>query len=204
MLVVGLTGNIASGKSTVARALVQLGARVIDADHLARRAVEPGTPGLQAIVDRWGTDVLARDGTLDRAALRSIVFRDRAELEALNAIVHPEVERLRRMLLDDAATSGELLVVCDIPLLYETGLDPAMDRVVLVHADDDVRLARLVDQRKIAVDEARAMMHTQLSSASKRDRADYVIENSGSIDELQRQVETVWSKLVAEARARQA
>ncbi|HET7321381.1 MAG TPA: dephospho-CoA kinase, partial [Longimicrobiaceae bacterium] len=132
MLKVALTGNIASGKSSVVRVWRELGASVTDADELARRAVEPGTPGLRAIVDRWGREVLDDEGHLDRAALRDIVFRDDAERERLEAIVHPAVAELRAAEEERARESGATVVVADIPLLYETGLDQEFDVVVLV------------------------------------------------------------------------
>src|SRR3712207_5848180 len=118
MLLVGLTGNIASGKSTVSRMLAERGATIIDSDVLARRAVERGTPGYDLIVERWGGDVLAADGHLDRAALRRIVFASPEELSRLNAIVHPEVERMRDELVGEAAERGDQVVICDIPLLF--------------------------------------------------------------------------------------
>src|SRR5919199_6747659 len=132
MLLVGLTGNIASGKSTVARMLAERGATVIDADVLARRAVEAGTPAYAKVVERWGREVLAADGRLDRAALRGIVFSNPAELEQLNAIVHPEVERMREELVAAARARGDGVVVCDIPLLFERELAGRFDCVVLV------------------------------------------------------------------------
>src|SRR5687767_2525609 len=134
MLLVGLTGNIASGKSTVAQLLSERGATIIDADVLARRAVERGSAAFEAIVQRWGTSVLAPDGNLDRAALRRTVFGNPKELEALNGIVHPEVERLREARIADARQRGDRIVVCDIPLLFEKKLLDRFDRIVLVDA----------------------------------------------------------------------
>ena len=199
MLVVGLTGNIASGKSTVAQLLVENGARLIDADLLARRAVEAGTPGLTAITERWGSAVLLPDGSLDRAALRRVVFRNRAELEALNAIVHPQVERLRQSDLAAARAQGATVVVCDIPLLFEAGLEKTVDRIVLVHAPDSVRLARLIERRQISSDEAKSMMASQLPAESKHARAHYVIENDGSLEVLRDRVNTMWAALTSES-----
>lgn len=200
MLVVGLTGNIASGKSAVAQQLVKLGAQLIDSDVLARRAVEPGSPGLKAIAERWGLGVINEDGGLDRAALRNVVFRDRAELEALNVIVHPEVERLRQGKIQELREAGADVVVCDIPLLFENHLEGSFDRVVLVDAPSDVRLERLVELRHIAPDEARAMMEAQMPSADKRARSHYVIENQGSIDQLFSAVNELWANLRRDAR----
>lgn len=200
MLVVGLTGNIASGKSTVARLLVDHGALLIDSDVLARRAVDRSSPGLRAITERWGPGVLTPDGSLDRAALRRIVFGNRDELEALNAIVHPEVERLRLEMLRDAEASGAEVVVCDIPLLFEAKLEQRVDRILLVDAPEEARLARLVQIRKISRDEAQAMMAAQMPSAEKKGRADIVIENAGTLDELRRRVDEVWTTLRQSAR----
>lgn len=202
MLVVGLTGNIASGKSTVAQLLVERGARLIDSDVLARRAVEPGSPALRAIVARWGDHLRTPDGALDRAALRRIVFRDRSELEALNAIVHPEVERLRLELIEDARAAGAEVVVCDIPLLFERQLEREVDCVVLVDAPDDVRHDRLVSIRRIAPDEADAMMAAQQPASQKRPHADFVIDNVGTLEDLRRRVADVWEALRHRAHAR--
>src|SRR4051812_9061169 len=132
MLLVGLTGNIGSGKSTVARLLSEHGATVIDADVLARRVVEPGTPGYQRIVERWGSSILAHDRHLDRDALRRTVFADPAQLEELNQIVHPEIERLRERLIADARVRGDRIVVCDVPLLFEKKMADRFDRIILV------------------------------------------------------------------------
>src|SRR5437762_12542561 len=147
MLLVGLTGNIASGKSTVAQMLSERGATIIDADVLARRAVELGTPAYERIVSRWGSDVLSADGHLDRAALRRIVFADHAQLEELNQIVHPEVERLRSRLVAEARERGDRIVVCDIPLLFERHMTDRFDTIVLVDAERPIRLERLVKDR---------------------------------------------------------
>lgn len=195
MLLVGLTGNIASGKSTVAKLLSDRGAWIIDADVLARRAVEPGTRALRAIVERWGERMLRDDGTLDRAALRQIVFEDPAELEALNGIVHPEVARLREEELATARARGARLVVSDIPLLFERDLTHLFDYVVLVDAPRSVRLERLVNDRGLPRDEAVKMIEAQMPAESKRARADFVIDNDGDIPALERQVDELWSVL---------
>lgn len=201
MLVIGLTGNIASGKSAVAQLLVEHGARLIDSDVLARRAVEPETLGLRGIVDRWGSGVLMADGSLDRVALRRIVFRNRAELEALNAIVHPEIERLRQADLAAARDDGVGVVVCDIPLLFEAGLERSVDRIILVDAPARIRLARLMEHRRISPDEAESMMASQMPSESKRGRAHFVIENDGTLEMLKERVNAVWSILMKESQA---
>jgi dephospho-CoA kinase len=199
MLVVGLTGNIASGKSTVARLLAARGVHVIDADVLAREAVGPGSPALAHIVERWGRDVVGADGALDRAALRARVFDDRSELDALNAIVHPEVQRRRDALLGAAREAGERMVVCDIPLLFEAGLEGEVDVVILVVAPQDVRLERLMRDRRLNRAEAMAMIAAQMPSELKRERADYVVDNSGSLDAVEARVNEVWSAISVRA-----
>ncbi|MDH5233506.1 MAG: dephospho-CoA kinase [Gemmatimonadota bacterium] len=202
MLMVGLTGNIAAGKSAVADRLAALGVTVIDADVLAREAVRPGTRALRRIVDRWGVQVLAADGSLDRAALRRIVFADASERAALDAIVHPEVARLREAHVADARARGDRLVVCDIPLLFETGLESRMDRVVLVDAPHEVRLRRLVRDRGLSEAEAGAMMAAQMSAERKRRGAHHVIENDGALADLDAKVAALHAALVREAAAR--
>lgn len=197
MLLVGLTGNIASGKSTVARRLVAHGATLIDADRLAREAVRPGTPALARIVERWGAGILAPDGVLDRGALRARVFADPRELEALNGIVHPEVGRLRDVAIAAARARDEPIVVCDIPLLFERDLAGDFDVVVLVDAPRSVRLERLVHDRGLREPEAMAMIAAQMPAELKRARADYVIDNSGTVAALDARVDELWDALRA-------
>lgn len=199
MLLVGLTGNIAAGKSTVARLLAERGATVVDADVHAREAVDPGTPALAAIAERWGSAVLLPDGRLDRAALRARVFEDAEELAALNAIVHPEVARLRERAVADARARGDRVVVCDVPLLFENDLAGAFDAVVLVDAPRELRLERLVRDRALPHDEAMGMIAAQMPAELKRARADYVIENAGTRAELVAQVDALWDAFAARA-----
>src|SRR5690606_10622286 len=195
VLLVGLTGNIASGKSTVARLLQERGADLIDADVLAREAVSPGSPALDRIAERFGDAVLHPDGTLDRAALRHRVFSDHDELEALNAIVHPEVQRLREEQLEEARERGERIVVSDIPLLFERGLANEFDVGVLVDAPRPLRLERLVRDRALHEAEAMQMIAAQMPAELKRARADHVIENDGTLDELVTRVDELWTAL---------
>ena len=199
MLLVALTGNIASGKSSVARSLAARGTTLIDADVLARLAVRVGTPGYDAIVKRWGQAVLSADGVLDRGALRHIVFEQPEELRALNAIVHPEVERMRAALVAEARARGDRIVVCDIPLLFEANLTAGFDRIVLVDAPRSLRLERLVRDRGLRETEAMAMIAQQMPADLKRARADFVIDNDGSRDALEQRVHEVWRALSAEA-----
>jgi dephospho-CoA kinase len=201
MFLVGLTGNIGSGKSTVTQLLSERGATIIDADVLARRAVEQGTEAYRAIAERWGTSIIAPDGLLDRGALRRIVFSDPAELEQLNAIVHPEVERMRAALVELARQRGDRLVVCDIPLLFERRMTEKFDRIVLVDAPRPVRLERLVRERGLRETEAMDMIVAQMPAELKRARADFVIDNDGTLTQLDARVAEVWSALLAAAEA---
>jgi len=195
MLLVGLTGNIGSGKSTVDQLLSERGATIIDADVLARRAVEIGTPAYRAIVERWGTSILGPDGMLDRGALRRIVFSEPAELEQLNMLVHPEVERMRAELVEAARLRGDKLVVCDVPLLFERKMTDLFDRIVLVDAPRPVRLERLVRERGLRETEAMDMIVAQMPAELKRARADFVIDNIGTLTQLDTRVAEVWSAL---------
>jgi dephospho-CoA kinase len=201
MLLVGLTGNIGSGKSAVAQLLSERGATIIDADVLARRAVEVGTPAYKAIAERWGTSILASDGAIDRAALRRIVFSDPVQLEQLNAYVHPEVERMREVLVEQARVRGDRLVVCDVPLLFERRLTDSFDRIVLVDAPRPVRLERLVRERGLRETEAMDMIVAQMPAELKRARADHIIDNDGTLTQLDNRVTEVWSALLQEASA---
>jgi dephospho-CoA kinase len=200
MLKVGLTGNIAAGKSTVARIWRSLDATVVDADVLSRQAVEPGTPALARIAEEWGDEVVEAGGGLDRAALRRIVFADPSARERLEAIVHPAVAELREKAYRAAAARGERVVVADIPLLFEAGLVDDFDAVVLVDAPEEVRLARLVGDRGMDPEEARRMIAAQMPSELKRARADFVIPNTGTLLELERRARDVWTELVRRAR----
>lgn len=199
LLLLALTGNIASGKSAVAARLVHHGATLIDADVLAREVVAPGTPGLNAIVQRWGPDVLQPDGSLHRPRLRHIVFGAADERAALDAIVHPEVERLRTLRVEEARTRGDQVVVCDIPLLFEKSLQDRFDGVLFVDAPAAVRLERLLTHRALSSAVAQAMMAAQLPVAEKRSRATWIIDNAGTMEELHHQVDTLWPSLFARA-----
>src|SRR5512133_1884338 len=195
MLLVGLTGNIGSGKSTVDQLLSERGATIIDADVLSRRAVEIGTPAYRSIVERWGTSILGPDGMLDRGALRRIVFSDPAELEQLNTLVHPEVERMRAELVEAARLRGDKLVVCDVPLLFERKMTDLFDRIVLVDAPRPVRLERLVRERGLRETEAMDMIVARMPAELKRARADFVIDNDGTLTQLDARVTEVWNAL---------
>jgi dephospho-CoA kinase len=195
MRLIGLTGNIASGKSTVADMFVERGASVIDADVLAREAVLKGSPALKSIVEKWGSEVLDAEGNLDRAELRHRVFEDQSELDALNEIVHPEIMRRRTEEVDAARARGDQVVVCVIPLLFERHLAGEFDTIILVDAPRSVRLDRIVRDRKIDEAEAMKMIASQMPADLKRARADYVIENAGTKKELEAEVERVWQSI---------
>lgn len=196
---VGLTGNIGSGKSTVADVWRKLGANVVDADELARRAVAAGTPGLAAIRARFGNDVLEPWGDLDRAAMRKRVFNDAAARKDLESIVHPEVERLRVEEERKLGHTNEAIVVHMIPLLFETHLEEMFDEIVFVDAADDVREKRITEARGLTSDEARAMMSSQMSADDKRDRVDHIVENDGSVQELEERASQIWRGITERA-----
>ncbi|MFJ9587012.1 dephospho-CoA kinase [Streptomyces acidicola] len=198
MLKVGLTGGIGTGKSEVSRVLVECGAVLIDADRIAREVVAPGTPGLAAVVDAFGEDVLAPDGGLDRPRLGSIVFADAERLAALNAIVHPLVGARSREL--EEAAPEDAVVVHDVPLLAENGLAPLYDLVVVVDASPETQLDRLVRLRGMTEQDARARMAAQATREKRLEIADIVIDNDVPLEDLRRRVRDVWGELVRRAR----
>ncbi len=199
LLLVALTGNVASGKSAVARAWSEAGAPVVSADELARRAVEPGTEGLTEVVAAFGEGVLAPDGTLDRAALRSLVFRDAEARERLESILHPRIRELREEWLDRKRAAGEMMAISEIPLLFETGMQGDFDVVVFVDAAPEIRLKRLVGDRGLDEEEARRIMESQMDPDEKRWRADHVLVNEGTLDDLREASLALLDELRAEA-----
>jgi dephospho-CoA kinase len=199
MLSVALTGNIGSGKTSVAELFRGWGATIIDADQLVRDAQTPGQPVLNAIASRFGAEVILSDGTLDRPILRAKVLGDPAALADLNRIIHPEVRRRRLELLSDARTRGDRIVVSDIPLLFEADDPSGFDAVVLVDAPESVRRARLLASRGLSDEDASRMIRAQLPSGPKRERSDYVIENNGDLASLERASREVWQSLLERA-----
>ncbi|MDH4113051.1 MAG: dephospho-CoA kinase [Actinomycetota bacterium] len=193
MLLVGLTGGIGSGKSTVAHMLAARGAVVLDADTLAREAVAPGTPGFEAVIARFGAEMATPDGSLDRAALASVVFDDDDARSDLEAIVHPEV---RRRIAHEVAARGDTddVVVVDSPLLIETGAYQEFQVVIVVTAAVATRVARLV-ARGMADDDVRARMRSQMPLEEKAAYADVLLDNEGPVSSLERQVSQLWSDL---------
>lgn len=190
MVVVGLTGGIGAGKSTVSAALAERGAVVIDADAITRELQEPGTEVFAAMVDRFGAGIVGPDGRLDRPAVADIVFHDAAALADLNAIVHPAVgaEIARRM---GEQVGGDRIVVLDVPLLVESGRDD-LAGLVVVDVDPELAVERLVQHRGFREDDARARISHQAPRAERLARADLVIDNSGSLDDLAAQIDRCW------------
>lgn len=197
MLRLGLTGGIGAGKSEVSRMLSSYGAVLIDSDRIAREVVEPGSPGLAAVVAEFGPGVLTPDGTLDRPKLGGIVFGDPERLRALNAIVHPLV-RARSAELE-AAAGPDAIVVHDVPLLAENGLAPLYDLVMVVDVAPGTQVDRLVRLRGMTEDEARARMAAQATREQRLAVADVVIDNDGPLEELEPQVRKVWAELAERA-----
>ncbi|MEV6291717.1 dephospho-CoA kinase [Streptomyces sp. NPDC051896] len=198
MLKVGLTGGIGAGKSEVSRLLVEHGAVLIDADRIAREVVAPGTPGLAAVVEAFGEDVLTADGSLDRPKLGSIVFADPEKLAVLNSIVHPLVG-VRSRELEEAA-AADAVVIHDVPLLTENGLAPLYDLVIVVDASPETQLDRLVRLRGMTEEDARARMAAQATREQRRRIADILIDNDVPLDALHKRVTEVWEDLVRRAR----
>lgn len=191
MLLIGLTGGIGSGKSTVSARLAEHGARVIDADAIVREVQAPGTPVLAAMVERFGAGILLADGSLDRQAVADVVFTDSAALADLNAIVHPAVGAEIARRLEEAAATDDV-VILDVPLLVESGRDDLV-ALLVVDVDPEIAVARLVEHRGFREDDARARIARQASREERVARADRVIDNSGTLDDLLRQADEAWA-----------
>jgi dephospho-CoA kinase len=202
MLKVGLTGGIGSGKSEVSRRLASYGALIIDADQVAREVVEPGTPGLAQVVDAFGTDVLASDGTLDRPRLAEIVFGDDALRAKLNAIIHPLVrDRIRE--LEAGAETGAVVVEA-VPLIAENGMAGLYDLVIVVDVSPRIQEDRLARDRGMTREQVAARVAAQASREDRLAIADIVLDNSGSLDELDREVGELWTEVCRRANAQPA
>jgi dephospho-CoA kinase len=197
MLNIALTGNIAAGKSTVVELFRRWGATIIDADLLVREAQRPGTDVMQAIAFRFGRDVILPGGELDRAALRGKVMGDDQSLADLNAIVHPAVRRGRQRLLAEAKARGDRVVISDIPLLFEAANPDEFDAVILVDAPEEIRRARLETIRGMSETAAAHALAAQQPAATKRARSDFVIDNDGSLHDLEEKARAVWDQVGA-------
>jgi dephospho-CoA kinase len=191
---VGLTGGIGAGKSTVARMLASHGAVIVDSDAIAREVVAPGTPGLAEIVETFGSQVLQADGSLDRPGLGRIVFNDAESLRRLEQITHPRIQAESARLIDAAEAAGAPVMVHDIPLLVESGVQGTFDAVIVVEAPDDVRLERLAG-RGLPREQALERMKAQATNEQRREAATYLVVNAGSTDELRARVAEVWADL---------
>ena len=192
---VGLTGGIAAGKSAVAAELERCGALLVDSDALARLVLEPGTEGLAAVREAFGDRVIAADGSLDRAALASIVFADAGQRERLNRIVHPRVRRMAREIV--AQAGPDVVVVQDVPLLVETGQAEAFDLVLVVQAPREERIRRMVEGRGMSVEDAEARIAAQATDEQRAAVADVVIVNDGDLERLRELTRTVWRGMAA-------
>ncbi|WP_158864346.1 dephospho-CoA kinase [Leifsonia sp. AG29] len=196
MQLIGLTGGIASGKSTIASRLGEHGAVVVDADRIAREVVEPGTPALAEIARAFGDGVIAADGSLDRAALGAIVFADPEKLQVLNSITHPAVLKASTERFDAArAADPDAIVVYDVPLLVESANEYPFDRVVVAHADEATRIDRLVELRRMAREEAERRIRSQASDEQRLAVADVVIDTGGTLEHTLAQVDALWEEL---------
>jgi len=195
MIHVGLTGNVASGKSVVGRVWAAHGVPVLDSDTLAREAVEPGSPGLEAVRRAFGEGIVSADGTLDRARMGDIVFRDPEKRSLLEGILHPIIADLRRRWIAEREREGVRLAVTEIPLLFEAGLEREFDRVVFVDAAPSERLRRLVEERGIDEAAAGRIMASQGDPRAKRVRADHVLDNDGSLADLEKKALDLLARL---------
>lgn len=197
MKLVGLTGGIASGKSTVAKILERLGAAVINADALSREVVEPGKDAWKEIIDAFGAGVLQPDQTLDRQKLRTVIFNDSDGRKKLEAIIHPRVRALAEEKIREHAVAGYSIIVYEVPLLFEGNLHEWLRPVILVACDVDTQRARLQERDRLTQTEAQKHIDAQMSLEEKRRLADYVIENNGSLADLEQQVRAVVEKIQA-------
>lgn len=194
-MIIGLTGGIASGKSTVSGLLAQLGALLIDADQIAREVVLPGSPAWLEIKQTFGDDVIAEDGSLDRKKLGSLVFRDRDLRRKLEAITHPRIRsRMKERMYELNEAHPEKLIVVDIPLLYESQLQSWFEEVLLVYVPESVQLARLMQRDQLTEAEAAARLQAQMPIEEKRQLADWIINNSGTREQTKEQVLEFWRR----------
>ncbi|MBI4609681.1 MAG: dephospho-CoA kinase [Candidatus Rokubacteria bacterium] len=204
-LLVGLTGGIASGKSTVSRMFRDLGCLIIDADLLAREVVEPGEPAYEKIVAEFGRGILEADGVIDRKKLGALVFDDEAKRKRLEALTHPEIRKRQAAILAELITEGfDGIVIFDAPLLVEAGGARNMDRLVVVYADDAAQRKRLELRDGVSAAEADTKIRSQLPLAEKVKRAHYVVDNSGTREETERRVREVHRALLGDLKAFQA
>ncbi|MBH8597563.1 MULTISPECIES: dephospho-CoA kinase [unclassified Thermoactinomyces] len=195
-MLLGLTGSIATGKSTVAEMLKRRGAVVVDADQVARKVVEPGSLGLNRIKGTFGSEMLTADGQLDRAKLGELVFADEEARLRLNALLHPLImDEMKRMTAESLDKNPKSIVIWDVPLLIEENLTQFVEQVIVVYVPQAIQLKRLMERNHLTKTEAIKRMQSQLSIEEKKKVADYIIDNSGSLEETERQVDQLWRYL---------
>ena len=187
-LVIGLTGGIASGKSTVSNMLKEMAIPVIDADVEARLAVEKGEPAYQKIIAEFGDDILLPSGEIDRVKLGSIIFHNAEKRQLLNGIVHPEVRKRMNNQVEAARARGEQVIVLDIPLLFESKLTHMVEKTIVVYVDRDIQLKRLMERNALSHEDAEARIKSQMPLSDKVPLADAVINNNGAIEDTKKQV----------------
>ncbi|MBS4031550.1 MAG: dephospho-CoA kinase [Clostridiales bacterium] len=197
-MIIGLTGGIATGKSTVAKFFEELGAVRIDTDILAREVVKPGQPAWQAIVREFGQEILDSERRIDRKALAALVFNDSIKLQLLNKITHPAVRTLLRRQVADALRQGAKVILIEVPLLFEAGFEKEVDKTIVVFVNEEIQLARLMQRDGFSGDEATKRIGTQMPLREKVQRADLIINNSGTPEETRKQVVELWQTLKQE------
>jgi len=192
---IGLTGGAGSGKSTVAAMFRELGATIVDADEASHAVYEPGTPGFREVVEAFGDEYVRDDGRIDRAKLGELVFKNPDARKKLNAIVHPLVRQWMAERTAEAVEGGAEVVIQDVPLLFENGLQGLFSSTILVFADAETQLSRLTEERGLSLERARSMLASQMPIDEKRALADHIIDNGGTRDETRRQVEELWARV---------
>ena len=195
-LKIGVTGGAGSGKTFVCNYLKKLGLNVISSDDLARRAVEPGMPAHEKIVNHFGQSVLLHNGTLDRAKLRGMITEDKAARTALERFVHPQIDELIKLEILRAQRQGERFLLLEVPLLFELGIQGRFDLIVLVSAERELRIQRLMQRDNVERREAEALLNVQLPDAHKNQQVNYVIKNNGSLEELKDRVAIFHKELI--------
>ena len=195
MKIIGLTGGIGSGKSTVARALNEHGYPIVDADHIAREIVEPGQPALQELAEEFGADILDADGVLDRGLLASRAFTNKDTTQRLNNITHPRINQRTQELFDEARENGAEAVIYDMPLLIDKGLHKDMDATIVVHAAEHVRLERLTTKRGLDADDVRRRINAQIDDETRKQHADILLDNNGTEEDLNKQIAQAVDKI---------
>jgi len=193
-MIIGLTGSIASGKSTVAKMLKDYGLPIVDADVVARLVVEPGTPTLQKIVEVFGEDALLEDGAMNRQKIGSIIFHDEEKRKELNSIIHPAIRQEMLRQRDEYIENGEKTVIMDIPLLFESKLQHFVEKILVVYVSEETQLERLILRNQLTEEDAKARIASQLPLSEKIHGADAVINNNGTIEETAQQLEAILRK----------